>query len=101
MYVLNFLAAERHDQAVFRSEIRFAGRANFNFIAVEDVASRSAGDIQFAVAGSLQMIRESFDGEGLAGGDFHWSGIDAGRGLLNMPGKTLVNHPAVANPVIR
>ena len=101
MNILNFLAAEGNDNSVLPAKIRFAGRTDFNFIAVENVAPRSAGDIQFAVAGSLQVIRKLFDGEVLAGGDFHRSGVDAGGGLLDMPGKTLVNHPAIGNPVIR
>ena len=95
------LPLKSHHDAVFLAEVGFARRPNFNFIAVQDVAPRSPGNIQFAVAGALQVIRELSDGEGLAGGDPHRSGVNSGRGLLDMPGKTLVNHPAVGNPVIR
>ena len=54
--LLDFVAAEIHDQPVFPSEIRFARRANFDFVAVQNVAPGSSRNIQFAVPGALQVI---------------------------------------------
>ena len=51
--LLDFIAAEIHNEPVLAAKIRFARRANFDFIAVQDVAPGSSRNIQFAVAGAL------------------------------------------------
>ena len=99
--LLDFGAAEIHDQPVFCSKIRLAGRADFDFVAMQDVTPRRPRNVQFAVTRALQVIGHIRQGKGFAGIDPHGSGINLGCRLLNMPGKTQIDHPAIGNPVIR
>jgi len=62
----------------------------------EDVSEQ----LEFIPA-SFKVIRHIRHGKGFAGVDPHRSGINPGCGLLNMPGKTQIDHPSIGNPVIR
>ena len=60
---IDLFVVKIHDQTVLAREERIRGRTNFNFIAMQDIPTRSAGNIQLTVAGALQMIGEVVDGE--------------------------------------
>src|SRR5216683_5457658 len=68
---------------------------------MQNVTARSPRNIQFAVTRALQVICHIRQGEVLPCVDPHGSGINPGCGLLDMTGKTQIDHPAIGNPVIR
>ncbi len=68
---------------------------------MQNVAARRPRNIQFAVPRALQVIGHVRQAQRFARIDPHGSGINPGCGLLDMPGKTQIDHPAKGNPVIR
>src|SRR4029077_17420539 len=98
--LLNFWPAELHNQPILDPEKGFARWVDFDAIAVQDVTPRRPGNVQFAVTGALQVIGQIRHCEGFASVNPHGSGIDPGSRLLNMTGKTKIDHPPIGNPVI-
>src|SRR5215471_20972725 len=95
------MSAEVHQQPVLCSENGFVRRAYLDLIAaMQDVASRRPRSVQFAVARALQVISHCRNAERFPGGNAHWCGVNSCGGLLEIPGKAQVNHPAKGNPVI-
>ena len=72
----------------------------FDFPAVHDVPARGSRDVKFAVTRSLQVICQIRHGQGFSRVDAPRSRINPGRGLLNMSGKPLIDHPAKGDPVV-
>ena len=64
--LLHLIAAEIDNEPVLASKVGFAGRANLDFIAVQNVAPGRARNIQLTVAGALQVICQFPGGECLA-----------------------------------
>src|ERR1700674_4427637 len=67
---------------------------------MQNVTARRPRNVEFAITRSLQVIRHIRYRKGFASVDSQGSGINPSRCLLNMSGKTQINHPAIGNPVI-
>jgi hypothetical protein len=68
---------------------------------MQNVTAGRSRNLQLTITRALQVVRHIHFANGITGVDPQRSSINPGCGLLNMSGKTKVNHPAVGNPVVR
>ena len=73
---------------------------NLHGVALLGEPAGRAGNLRLGVAGHLHAAREVRRRKGLAHGDARRRRIDARGGLVDMAGQELVDHPAVAYPVV-
>src|SRR5262249_34554332 len=89
-----------HVEAVRAGKIRVLLWLNLDCLALDGVPARCVGGFRFAVAGALEPIDELRRGQFFAGEDLPGSAEDPRRGLRSVAGQPLIDHAAVADPVV-